>query len=604
MSIGGLMDASSPYVHSNIYHLIGSVRDFFSEDSTSKTAQEVESTIEIFKEWIKQLQNYEQELYSFCGVADFQSLNEKLFGTGQTTQQVAKIAHMTILESGVIQKLTPKISKAQMTKILSNFQKIPINSIFTPQENELDLTEVRSRLVGALASALKEGGNWISKDFAIETIVGPSEGGKDGIKQALEQSLSTWIGKAQREARSRGSKMRQLSDAILKTGMSFNISFNDFEVAFLPRFLERLKEARIPILAEEDLSQLASDYTKKIYHLIFEGKNFTQLQSILGERGENMLEFAVDESNLKMEIKIIGSETEEQIKKDTENFLMGVSGDIEMANYNLGSGDKLSKSDAMIKIESPSGIKIFRVQSKDALLTQLEKASFGDSVYQTVHMLENSVLQILQMLSERTIIGQDSIDTLAYYIANMVWFLNAGSYERVGKGEDSFTTTTRTRGSGETAGLWGVQEAINSIISQGIQAFIGMTINEKAQEGTPLELSATNIFYFLGARALFPVSEVLKAAVAQMEGLKEQLFSLRFVINTSGVAFSYNDAKNFWEAKARAVEPGHLSGSAYEDAGLLSIGKSQGAAIMGSVSGRINFTFDIGKILQLSSYVF
>lgn len=602
MAVGGLADVNSPYVHSNIYHIIGSVRDFSAEGAQDRAAKEVDSTIEIFKEWVAQLKQYEEELYSFCGVSDFQGLNEKLFGTGQQSQQVAKIAHSVILESSLIQKLAPKITKRQMSEILSNFQNISVENIFTNVE-ELDLTEVRKKLAGVLTNTLKSGGTWVSKDFVLNTITGP-QADQNEVRQALEQSLSGWVRKAKTDAHSRGSKIRQLADAILKTGMNFTIPFSDFESVFFPRFLQRLKEAKIPIAAEEDLFQLALEYTKKIHSLIFEGKNFTQLQAILGERGDNILQFIIDESKLKIEIKIVGSETEEQIKKDTENFLVGVSGNIEMANYNLSEGDKLSKSDAMIKIESPSGAKIFRIQSKDALLTQLETASFGESVYQTVHMLENSVSQILQMLSNRTIIGQSSIDTLAYYIANMTWFYNAGSYERTRKNENDFITTTRTRGSGENAGLWGIQEAINSIVSQGIQAFIGMTINKEAQGSTPLDLSATNIFYFLGSRTLFPVSEVLKAAIAQMEGLKGQLFSLRFVINTSGVNFSYKNAKAFWEAKAAAVSPNSLYGSSYSDAGLLNVGRSQGSSIMGSVSGRINFTFDIGKILQLSSYVF
>ena len=43
MAVGGLMEASSPYVHSNIYHIIGSVRDFYNSDD-NKAAKRIEET--------------------------------------------------------------------------------------------------------------------------------------------------------------------------------------------------------------------------------------------------------------------------------------------------------------------------------------------------------------------------------------------------------------------------------------------------------------------------------------------------------------------------------------------------------------------------------
>lgn len=602
MAVGNLMDADSPYVHSSIYHIMGSVKDFFSNSENSLMEKELQKTIAIFEDWIAQLQAYEQEIYNFCGVSDFQSLNAKLFGSGQE-DKISAAAKAVVLESSTMLQLVPMISKRQARAIFNTLGKdIKITDYLDLKESDFTLTETRNALWEALRNLFSGEGEVIVKADALEKIVGG-----ENFKRKVNKDLVDWVGKARITATSKGSKMRQLATSILKAKIGdFQIPYANFQRVFIEKFKERIIRERIALPANKTLEQLAEDTCRKLYDYLFEGKVLTDIANIVGERGEGLLGFSIDNASLesvdlKIEVMPTGKENEEKIASVLSKE-MGVAADkIKMTDYTLdGSGQSSqSKSDMIIKIISSSGEKIFRIQSKDFLIQRLEKANNGDSVYQTVKMMDNNISSILHLLSEKTIIDNESIATLSYFIANMIWFNRYGSY-------DNGTPTKRNRGEGSGGGIGGMQEAINRIVSQGIQAFIGITV-EESFEDKPLQVNtfASNVFYFLGARTLFPVSEVLKAAVRQMEGFSQSLASTRFVIDTGGsISFNPEGAKAFWDKKRENVSGGSFGALTYTDEGLLGVGKAQGAAIIGSASGHINFNFDIGKILSISSYVF
>lgn len=595
MAVGNLMNADSPYVHSNIYHIMGSVRDFFSNSSEQLAQKEIEKTIKIFESWIDQLQAYEQEIYNFCGVSDFQSLNAKLFGSEQEDKIVAA-ARAVILESDTMLRLIPSITEKQANAIFKVLKGTSIETYLPNIEQDLTLNETRAAVVAALQDMFSGSGDKIVKAEALAQL-----GGSQKFKKAIDKDLSDWLGRATVRAKSKGSKIHQLADAILKEKVGeFIIPYNKFQDIFIEKFKNRVTREQLAIPANKSLEQLAEDTCKRLYSYLFDGRTLTDIANILGERGEGLLGFTLDNTSLNIEVLPTGKQSEKQIAEYFKKELGIAASKIKMKDYTLdGSGGSAqSKSDMIIKIIGSNGTRLFRVQSKDSLMGRLEKANYGDSVYQTIRMLENNVSSILHMLSEKTIIDQGSIDTLSYYIANMTWFYENGSYDN-----ESVSKRTRTEGSG--GGIGGMQEAINRIISQGIQAFVGVTIEDELEENPlPINMFASNVFYFLSARTLFPVSEVLKAAIDQMRGFSQLLFSTRFVINTGSASFNPKGAKEFWEEKLRAVGTEGFQGLIYTNGGLVNVGTAQGATIINTVTGRINFTFDIGKILMLSSYVF
>lgn len=592
MAISDLYSKDSPYVHSNIYHFIDSVEDYFGSFNDNEARADLDRTIDNFNKWIGTLQKYEQELYTFFGVSDYQGLNTKLFG--YEANIFSKIAQSVILQSNMIRKLIPTINKEQAEQIFKAVNNVGFDSLFQNMENELPLNTVREQLFNSLKDFLRPAtdGKTITKSTAL-TQLGPE------LSKALADDFKDWTKEAKLDATSKTSKLHQLSDAILKQAMGdFNISKSDFMSAFMPEYLQALREAQIPISSEKNLHNIAQDYALKMYNAMFANHKFTDRSSIIGRRGEGMIKYSMDTSdtrqgaefNLKVEILDIGNKSEAEIQQE----LISISKNLEMTNYSIKGENNFSQTDIIIKVETDHGTKLFRVQSKDSLLSQLEKTDKSKSVSpMTIHMKSGSISKILNMLLEKTIMTQEETNMLGYYIANTIWFHERGTYSSA-----TDSSEKRTRGIG--GGLAGAQAIINQIVSRGIQAFIGITINE-ANEDAPLNLMATNIFYFLGARALFPVSEVLKAAVTQMENLKTELMRIHFRIDMGTADFKYDKVKEFWEKKLNKV--GTFT-SGYNSGELLGIGKSQGAAIMGSVSGAINFVFDIEKVLRLSSYLF
>ena len=607
MAVGNLMDASSPYVHSNIYHIIGSVKDYFGNgDQTAR--KEIEETIRTFESWIDQLQAYEQEIYSFCGVGDFQALNAKLFGSEQDNK-IMMAARSVVLESDTMLRLIPTITKKQIKAISDAIEGVNLGQYLNlDSTNEFTLSETRNAILEALTNMFSSTkGEQIVKADAMNVLVGSAK-----FKKSVSNDLADWVGRAAVQSKSksgkfsRGSKMYQLATSILKNKIGgFKIPYSKFQQVFIEKFKERVIRDQLVLPVDKTLEQLAEDTCREIYHYLFEGKILTDIANILGERGEGMLGYTIDntgfeEVRLQIEVIPTGKEDEEKIANAFKNELNVAASKIKMTDYSLnekGSSNQ-SKSDMIIKIIGSNGTKIFRVQSKDFLIKRLENANQWDSVPQTIRMLDNNVSKILELLSEKTIIGQESINTLSYYIANMTWFNRYGSY-------DGETATKRNRGSGSTGGIGGMQEAINQIVSQGIQAFIGVTIQDAIEEKPlPINTFASNVFYFLGSRTLFPVSEVLKAAVDQMRGFSQLLFSTRFVIDTGSASFHTEGAEAFWNEKRERVSGGSFGAATYTDAGLVSVGKEQGATIISTVKGHINFNFDIGRILSISSYVF
>ena len=185
---------------------------------------------------------------------------------------------------------------------------------------------------------------------------------------------------------------------------------------------------------------------------------------------------------------------------------------------------------------------------------------------------------------------------IAYFLANATWFYTAGSISPNNKGYDP-----RTRTSKQNQGKGGA-----GILSIGIGAFIGLTIAQGAEQvPSSVNFNASNIFYFLGNRTLFPVSEILKSAVTIMKETQQRLLPsrLHLVADMKDISYGYSDALSLYKSKQN-IPGGLQAGRNYQDAALLQIGQSQGKNIMDMLTGHVNIDFQIIDILMSSSYLF
>lgn len=614
MALETLISLDEPYVHSNLLHLVGSVNEFFGDNKRGTVADEkVNETIAVFKNWIKQLEAYEHELYEFCGVHDFQELNRILFG-GDKNKTFGMLAQSVMADSGFLRKIIPSLTKSMVENIYTAFSKSDLTDLFEFRVDEngkkgMTFEETKEAILSGLQRYFineNKGSNRVSVS-QINNIL------SSDLQADLKKDLDKWKKSAIVTAKSKDSHIHKFIDSVFEKTIGFNIPASLFKTEFIKTFEEKAeKQAKVYMVKQGDnLHKIASQYADLAYYWFLQGKNFVDIKNILGIVGEEMISFALLDNGLGIEISSVGQkkeiEIEEQFKK--------VAPKIKMTDYNLDdSGESTqSKTDNIITLIGKDGrTKIFRVQSKNYALKKLEEADenlVNPEMWRTIKMTgDSSVLTILNNLNKKTIIDEESIKTMAYYIANLTWFSKHESNDFIAgfeKGEEGVKKTRYIKDNNGTfekgRGLGGLQEAINIMISEGIQAFIGMSLEPDTND---LNIEASNVFYFLSARTLFPVSEVLKAAIKMMENLKKEIFGIHFTLNTSSASFEYNsDAREFWQAKLDALG-GEIPTLDYTKPELLAVGRKQGGEIMSSLKGHVNFNFNIGDILKQSSYLF
>lgn len=614
MALETLISLKSPYVHSNILHLVGSVNEFFGNNKRGTVADEkVKETITIFERWIDQLKAYEQELYDFCKVKDFQELNKVLFG-GDENKTFGMLAQSVMADSGFLRKIIPSLTKSMAENIYTAFSNTDLIKQFDFSFEEdgnkgMSFEETKEAILSGLQRYfIKENGgsNRVSAS-QINNIL------SSDLQVGLKKDLDKWKKSALVTAKSKDSHIHKFIDSVFEKTIGFNIPESLFKTEFIKTFEEKAKkQADVYIVKQGDnLHKIASQYADLTYYWFLQGKNFADIKNILGIVGEEMISFTLLDNGLGIEISSVGQKSEKEIEEKFKD----VAPKIKMTDYSLdNSGDiTQSKTDNIITLIGKDGrTKIFRVQSKNYALKRLEETDeklINPELWRTIKMVDNKVLTILDNLNKKTIIDEESIKTMAYYIANLTWFSkhdsnDFSSFDDKGKGVKKTRYIKDNNGTFEKGkGLGGLQEAINIMISEGIQALVGMSLDPDTND---LNIEASNVFYFLSARTLFPVSEVLRAAIGMMKNLKKEIFGIHFTLNTSSASFAYDDTKEFWEKKMDKLNQseGEERNTNYTNPGLLFIGRNQGNSIMNSLTGHVNFNFNIGEILKQSSYLF
>ena len=588
-----LLNGYAPYVHSNIYNFIDFVGLEF--DENLKPDSEIKKTVELYKNVAKQLRAYEQELYTFCGVSNYQDLNVKLFGKNDSLDKFKDLARQVMNDPDFIRKLVPNFT----TKFLENLYKILDKQLVDVikskllNQNDVSYSELRRVILESLKENFISGKKTVTKEETLASLFNKNidKNFQDNINKEINNFWKEQIARVSGKKGLLYDSETTILNNFIQT-QNFSINEENFINNFTSAFIKKAEKNVFLTLPNEDIEAIGRGFGKSLYRKIFRDKNnLTNLSAILGEIGENLIKFSLKETGIEAEIIDVGKKNEIKVAQEFRKANLVENFGEAMLQYH--DPRKQSQTDFLIKINKGKETKLFRVQSKNSILDQLKNKSSTKPQSIFFNDENNEVLSLLERLEKRQILSAQDTQKIAYFIANLTWFNQGGHYE-------SRSDKTETRNRGDKGGLAGAQVLINKIMSTGIQYFIGATINEE-YSNVNINVNASNIFYFLSARTIFPTSEILLQVAKALEDSGNELVYTRYKIITSSANFSEPSAKMFYEEKLRAV--GKFLGREYTDSALLDVGQRQGQSIMDSVQGTYIINFNIKKILMQSSYL-
>lgn len=578
-----LASLETPYIHSNKYHLINAIRDF---NKATETQNALNALVEQFRTTIRILKDQEKEIYAYCKVGDYQGLNYKLFGSNTSSDSLEQIAYRTLSSSDFIRELVPYFSKEQVKQISKSFKGDKV--IETGTEEIIDYPTL-VRLIESHLGKLMEGESASKEE--VEGLFKTK--GKNSILEAIQEAMKDWSQGIRKKSTSSSSHMRKLAKTIIEANLG-NMELNEtqFKTTYLKYFKKEIEKTGlvIPFLdGEKSLDNVLAPYIDDAYIQFKKGLGIS-FSHIRGNVAEQGLELAFKWAGLSGELDytVTGPINEEQI----ETIFNEVAKNVKMQSFHKDRAQ--SQSDMIITLKKGDGTALlFRVQSKNKSSEWLESIDKNavKSRPEIIKMVEDgSVKELLTRLKEFGRINSEDADIIAYLLANAAWFSIEGSIDS----DENVTDEGKT-----TGGPFGSIALAEQILTKGISAFIGMSFDESGQ----VLPNASNIFFFLDNKTLFPVSAILEQAIEQMTTLQNELFKLRYIINLSSVSFKYEGAEEFREAKIAAIESFIPQGT-YNDPSLLAIGQDQGFGIMNSLTGHVNFNFNLATILRQSSFQF
>lgn len=303
-------------------------------------------------------------------------------------------------------------------------------------------------------------------------------------------------------------------------------------------------------------------------------------------------------------IETVGKLTEKDLR---ESNMMGAPVNSLLQNLtSIGSTDKKQGYTDFILTNPKTGQKA-RAQSKNSIAAFLN-AKEGEILplqAKLYHGVQGGVANFLTMLAGEgklenfTTINTDELNVIAYLIANALWFSTHKSIDKGGRKRDAAVRTT-TR-SGDSQGLNYIFESINRLLGLQVKNFLGIII-EKIGNSYQIVPNLSNLFFFLGNSVYLPTYKIIDEIIKQIEFETNEIASLKISIGNPTDYYN-NTAEGFYKDKITAV--GILDASKnYTDEGLLSVGRTQGKAILESAPLKsVNISFDMKKLTQ-SAYNF
>ena len=588
-----LINDTSPYIHSRVYNFVHFVGEI---NADAEYQDELNSLKESLATWIRQLRDFEREIYIACGVTDYNELNQKLFIDSKNSYD--KVTKAILTNPNFIRSLLPQINREiaeNIFKTLPNSQQF-YDTLFNGIDT-YDVSSFSNLLIDYIRSQFSSN----SKVISVETF-----------ENKFGQEFAKYIGNQTKLSIQSGTKRGALGriarGLIQDKGFKGTYISRDSFVSNFKKFFNIEANNLNVVFTNDELNNHAQNVelaANAAYEAVKGNKGLpAYISNLVGQLGEQNLSIAFDQSELAVVVKVhqVGNITEDELY-DTFSKI-----DSNLKKLSIHDTNKQSQSDELLEIVLPGrGTTLIRVQSKSTLLDQLVK--IGDSYKENVQpqMLRFfngkdssgnniNITALFENLVSKGIISDYDSKNLTYLLANMIWFNQVGSYEG-----NSRNGSKRTRRVGSTGGIGFSQAIVDRTLSQSIAEYIGLTTAESlGQEIKQIQLGGSNIFYFLSGKVLFPISMVLEELLHQLNNEEQKLFNLHTQLQMRGAIT--NSAASLYKEK-REKSGGFKGGYLYQDAGLLSVGQTQGNEIVQKLGIKINANFSIAAIIN-SAYNF
>ena len=588
-----LINDTSPYIHSRVYNFVHFVGEI---NADAEYQDELNSLKESLTTWIRQLRDFEREIYEACGVSDYNGLNQKLFIDSKNSYD--KVTKAILTNPNFIRSLLPQINREiaeNILKTLPNSQQF-YDTLF----NGIDTYDVSS-FSNLLIDYIRSQFSPHSKVISVETF-----------ENKFGQEFAKYIGNQTKlsiqSGTKRGALGRIVRGLIQDKGFKGAYISRDSFVSNFKKFFNIEANNLNVVFTNDELNNHAQNVelaANAAYEAVKGNKGLpAYISNLVGQLGEQNLSIAFDQSELAVVVKVhqVGNITEDELYDKFSKI------DSNLKKLSIHDTNKQSQSDELLEIVLPGrGTTLIRVQSKSTLLDQLVK--IGDSYKENVQpqMLRFfngkdssgnniNITALFENLVSKGIISDYDSKNLTYLLANMIWFNQVGSYEGDGR-----NGSKRTRRVGSTGGIGFSQAIVDRTLSQSIAEYIGLTTAESlGQEIKQIQLGGSNIFYFLSGKVLFPISMVLEELLHQLNNEEQKLFNLHTQLQMRGAIT--NSAASLYKEK-REKSGGFKGGYLYQDTGLLSAGQTQGNEIVQKLGIKINANFSIAAIIN-SAYNF
>lgn len=588
-----LINDTSPYIHSRVYNFVHFVGEI---NADAEYQDELNSLKESLTTWIRQLRDFEREIYEACGVSDYNGLNQKLFIDSKNSYD--KVTKAILTNPNFIRSLLPQINREiaeNILKTLPNSQQF-YDTLFNGIDT-YDVSSFSNLLIDYIRSQFSPN----SKVISVETF-----------ENKFGQEFAKYIGNQTKlsiqSGTKRGALGRIVRGLIQDNGFKGTYISRDSFVSNFKKFFNIEANNLNVVFTNDELNNHAQNVelaANAAYEAVKGNKGLpAYISNLVGQLGEQNLSIAFDQSELAVVVKVhqVGNITEDELYDKFSKI------DSNLKKLSIHDTNKQSQSDELLEIVLPGrGTTLIRVQSKSTLLDQLVK--IGDSYKENVQpqMLRFfngkdssgnniNITALFENLVSKGIISDYDSKNLTYLLANMIWFNQVGSYEGDGR-----NGSKRTRRVGSTGGIGFSQAIVDRTLSQSIAEYIGLTTAESlGQEIKQIQLGGSNIFYFLSGKVLFPISMVLEELLHQLNNEEQKLFNLHTQLQMRGAIT--NSAASLYKEK-REKSGGFKGGYLYQDAGLLSAGQTQGNEIVQKLGIKINANFSIAAIIN-SAYNF
>lgn len=367
-----------------------------------------------------------------------------------------------------------------------------------------------------------------------------------------------------------------------QTEIKYDYIWNEFKTIFEVRAKE------LPHLQgdiEQYLNQLKSPFINALKGAV----DLYSKENIIDAISSNLTTTIINNDNtIQFKLVNVGQFNDQEVQKKLKNFVTSEKQVIGSLSYK-GTDKTESPSDFLLCY----GDKVVRVQSKNSLtLFEQVKDSFETSKIPQALKLQDQIkyLTFLDKISTY----QDNVDIdydqLSYLVANVLWFRNHQTQERVYATRGPANTETKTEG------INAAMRTINRILSQEIAYLLGVAEEEFANSVNDV-IGGSNTFYIIDNKVILPSYLIVHSMREQLNKVEDRLSTIQATIKLK--SFGANAVTFENEKKAARLQDGEYKGGWNYGPTVLNVGQNMGRDIISNtIIDRINLQVRLQKLFE------